>query len=228
MAFLATLPNDRDSLAPFYEPIQEKLVEVFKNEKLTPMKRGGHAAASGIFRGSARLSDLISDKDLATILGKNRTLSLWASNAPQQNQREGNFLSLLEIPEWNEEDLVSELSNQPDLVMRWLKKNRTSGIRNLCIAWRFPGRIPPDHIRIRIEICIAIARMSYQIFLSSASAMVLPTRKGRTATFQATMWNTVKNSPKSPKASIHLEKTRTSKGKPMRFLKRLALAKLKK
>ena len=122
VAFLATLPNDRDSLAPFYEPIQEKLVEVFKNEKLTPMKRGGHAAASGIFRGSARLSDLISDKDLATILGKNRTLSLWASNAPQQNQREGNFLSLLEIPQWNEEDLVSELSNQPDLVMRWLKK----------------------------------------------------------------------------------------------------------
>ena len=121
VAFLAVLPNDEDNLLPFYQPIQEKLVEVFNNENLTPMKRGGHAAASGIYQGDTQLSDLISDKDLATILGKNRSLPLWAANDPQ-NQREDNFLSLLEIPKWDKKDLVNELSNQPDLVMRWLKK----------------------------------------------------------------------------------------------------------
>ena len=121
VAFLAVLPNDGDNRSSFNQPIQEKLVEVFKNEKLTPMKRGGHAAASGIYQGDTQLSDLISDKDLATILGKNRSLPLWAANDPQ-NQWEDNFLSLLEIDEWDEKDLVNELSNQPDLVMRWIKK----------------------------------------------------------------------------------------------------------
>ena len=122
VAFLATLPNNRDPLDDFYKPIQEKLVEVFKNKKLTPMKRGGHAAASGIYRGGARLSSLISDKDLAIILEKNHSLPLWAANAPQRNQEADNFLSSLGISEWDEKDLVSELSNQPDLVLSWLKK----------------------------------------------------------------------------------------------------------
>ena len=123
VAFLATLPNNRDSLDDFYKPIQEKLVKVFKNEKLTPMKRGGHAAASEIYRyrGNARLSNLISDKDLATILGKNHSLPLWAANAPQRNQKADNFLSSLGISEWSEEDLIKELSEQPDLVKTWLK-----------------------------------------------------------------------------------------------------------
>ena len=122
VAFLATLPNNRDPLDGFYKPIQEKLVEVFKNKKLTPMKRGGHAAASGIYRyrGNAGLSNLISDKDLATILEKNNSLPLWAANA-LRNQREDNFLSLLEIPEWDEENLIRELSEQPDLIKTWLK-----------------------------------------------------------------------------------------------------------
>ena len=121
VAFLATLPNDRDSLAPFYEPIQEKLVEVFKNESLTPMKRGGHAAASGIYQGSRQLSGLINDEDLATILGKDPSLPLWATNAPQRNQEADNFLSLLGISRWDEKDLIRELSEQPDLVKTWLK-----------------------------------------------------------------------------------------------------------
>ena len=122
VAFLAVLPNDGDDLLPFYQPIQEKLVEVFNNEKLTPMRRGGHAAASGIYRyrGNARLPNLISDKDLATILGKNNSLPLWTANA-LRNQREDNFLSLLEIPEWDEENLIRELSEQPDLIKTWLK-----------------------------------------------------------------------------------------------------------
>ena len=91
--FLAVLPNKDDGLRDFYKPIMDRLVELFKNEKLTPMKRGGHAAASGIYRyrGSRQLSKLINDEDLATILGKDQSLPLWAANAPQRNQEADNF-----------------------------------------------------------------------------------------------------------------------------------------
>ena len=37
--FLATLPNSRDPLSWFYRPIQERLIEEFNTEKLTPVKR---------------------------------------------------------------------------------------------------------------------------------------------------------------------------------------------
>ena len=120
VAFLATLPNNRDFLKPFYQPIQERLVEVFQNSKLTPMKRGDYAAASGIYRGSARLSDLINDDDLATILGEDSCPPMWIANPPQRNQREDNFLALLEIPEWKEEDLVGELSVQSESTTKWI------------------------------------------------------------------------------------------------------------
>ncbi len=121
VAFLATLPNNRDSLTSFYQPIQKKLVEVFQNEKLTPMKRGGHAAASRIYRGSARLSGLISHRDLAKILGEDYCSPMWVANPRQRHQREDNFLSLLEIPEWNEEDLVNVLSDQSEFMTKWME-----------------------------------------------------------------------------------------------------------
>ncbi len=121
--FLAVLPNRKDRLGDFYKPILNRLVDLFKKEKLTPMKRGGHAAASGIYqyRGNRQLSALINDKDLATILGKDPSLPLWVANAPQRHQESDNFLSSLGIPEWDEEKLVSELSVQSDLIQIWLK-----------------------------------------------------------------------------------------------------------
>ena len=67
VGFLAILPNEKDNLSPFYKPIMDRLIEVFQNEKLTPMRQGGHAAADGIFRGAERLCNLITDNDLATI-----------------------------------------------------------------------------------------------------------------------------------------------------------------
>ena len=120
VGFLATLPNDRDNLASFYKPIMRRLTEAFNNENLTPMKQGGHIAASGIFRGQARLSDLISDSDLATILGEDRCSPMWIANPPQRNQREDNFLSMLDVDEWTTEDLVDELSANSESTMKWL------------------------------------------------------------------------------------------------------------
>lgn len=126
VGFLATLPNNKDSLLPFYEPIMNGLVGAFRNEKLTPMKRGGHAAANGIFRGRARLSGLISDSDLATLLGEDYSPPLWIANPPQINQREDDFLSMLDIREWTIENLVERLpaedESSDDTIEEWLAK----------------------------------------------------------------------------------------------------------
>lgn len=119
--FLAALPNSRDNLSSFYLPIQDQLIQEFNQEKLTPMKRGGHAAAVTCYRGRRNLSNLINDEDLATLLGENPALPLWIANPPQINQPEDNFLSMLEISEWEIKDLVEELQSPADSVMEWLK-----------------------------------------------------------------------------------------------------------
>lgn len=133
VSFLATLPNDKDNLSPFYKPIMEKLVEVFQSQKLTPMKDGSHKVANGVFRGSRQLSDLIDDKDLATILGGDDYCPpMWIANPPQQNQREDNFLSLLSgISEWTTEDLVQRLSTRPEQVAKWLTNKSNHWHRKL-------------------------------------------------------------------------------------------------
>lgn len=111
---LALLPNDKDNLSKFYQPFLTRLVREFQEQALVPMKRGGHAAASGIFRGAKALSDLIDDDDLVAILGGEYVPPMWAANPPQRNQREDNFLSMLEIEEWTDDDLGSALSEMDD------------------------------------------------------------------------------------------------------------------
>ncbi|HEX2995894.1 MAG TPA: hypothetical protein VHP14_13800 [Anaerolineales bacterium] len=117
--FLGILPNFTDNLPEFYQPIQDRLVKVFQVENLTPMKQGGHAAASGIYKGETRLSNLIDDEDLCKIKGKNQISPMWAANPPQRYQREDRFLSSLNIKEWTVKDLIEVLC--PDkLTPTWI------------------------------------------------------------------------------------------------------------
>ena len=120
VGFLATLPNDKDNLPEFYKPVMNRLVRTFREEKLTPMKQGGHAPAKGIFRGAARLSNLVSDNDLATILGKDYAPPMWIANPPQRYQPEDHFLSMLNISEWEVETLVNELADESETIVNWL------------------------------------------------------------------------------------------------------------
>lgn len=110
--FLSVLPNNKDNLSSFYKPIQDSLIKIFRSESLTPMKQGNHAAASGIFRGQIKLSNLISDNNLAKIMGDDFFPPMWVANPPQKNQREDNFLSSLGIEEWSPEDLIETLKRQ--------------------------------------------------------------------------------------------------------------------
>ena len=119
--FLGTLPNDKDNLPAFYKPIQNKLIEVFRRERLVPMKIGGHAPASKIFKSvPTQLSDLINDDDLAQILGKEYQSPLWVKNPPQRNQREDNFLSMLGIQDWNAKDFLERAKAHPKLITEWM------------------------------------------------------------------------------------------------------------
>lgn len=119
---LSLLPNDGDSLSEFYKPLMDRLITEFREKKLVPMKRGGHAAANSIFRGTRALSDLIEDKDRKTLgFGDDSSGPIWAANPPQRNQREDNFLSMLEIKEWTTGDLISSLSEMSDEVRaKWM------------------------------------------------------------------------------------------------------------
>ena len=121
MRFLATLPNNKDDLSPFYNPIRERLIEEFKQKKLTPMKQKGHAPASECYRGQKKLSDLIDDKDLATLLDKRCSQPLWIANPQQKNQRGDNFLSMLKISTWTITNLVEVLETFED-VTKWLNE----------------------------------------------------------------------------------------------------------
>ena len=134
--FLSVLPNKEDTLPDFYTPLRVTMVDEFRNEKLTPTKRGGYAAASRLYRDQIGrgLSDLIQDEDLATLLRKDTALPLWVANAPQKrnergqfvedinSKRIGDFLSTLEIPEWTARDLIQSLKSQSNLVTKWLKE----------------------------------------------------------------------------------------------------------
>ena len=134
VGFLATLPSDKDNLSEFYKPVMNRLVKTFREEKLTPMKQGGHAPAAGVYRGRRRLSDLINDEDLATILETDACSPLWIANPPQHNQREDNFLDMLDIPEWKTENLVDRLSAGSETISKWLAKKSEEWHQSLYVS----------------------------------------------------------------------------------------------
>ena len=134
LQFLSILPNEEDILLDFYTPLRDTAISEFRNEKLTPTKRGDHAAASGLYRISTGLSDLISDKDMAILLGRDSSLPLQVDELSQQRDEKGrfvqdpnaqfidNFLNTLQIPDWNMSQFVSVLFTQPEMVKKWLAK----------------------------------------------------------------------------------------------------------
>ena len=144
--FLATLPNNKDALSSFYDPIRERLIEEFKQKKLTPMKQEGHAPASECYRGEKKMSDLIDDKDLATLLGKHCFQPLWIANPQQRNQPDDNFLSMLGISGWTVKDLVKALENFEDIT-KWLEKKSNAWHQKLyAFLGDFLSSAPSDSI----------------------------------------------------------------------------------
>lgn len=123
VSFLAVLPNPSDNLSDFYEPIRTAIVDAFEEEALTPMKLSGHAAARGIFKGPASISDVITDEDLIFLLDEDYEIPMWVANPPQKNQREDKFLESLDIEEWAWDELIESLNwVDEERFENWLKK----------------------------------------------------------------------------------------------------------
>ncbi|MDE0018609.1 MAG: hypothetical protein OXU51_20680 [Candidatus Poribacteria bacterium] len=137
---LSILPNKEDTLSEedtlwdFYNLLRDTIVHEFQHKKLTPTKGGRHAAASGLYRVNTELSNLISDKDLAMLLGQDCSLPLIVDELSQLRDERGrfvqdpnaqfidNFLNTLQIPDWNMSRLVSVLLAQSERIKTWLRK----------------------------------------------------------------------------------------------------------
>lgn len=107
--FLAVLPNDKDDLNDFYQPILEAVTDEFKNHKLLPGQYAKYIDATSAKDGPADIKNIINDGDLAVFCG-NADVK-WAKAAKQKNSRSDNFLESLEIEEWGWEDLAETMRN---------------------------------------------------------------------------------------------------------------------
>ena len=132
LQFLSILPNKEDILHSFYAPLRDIVVDEFRNQKLTPTKRGDHAPASELYRVSTELLDLIGDEDLAILLGKDCSLPFKVDEISQRRDARGrfvqdpnsqfidDFLNILQIPDWDMTKFVSTLLAQPEIIKTWL------------------------------------------------------------------------------------------------------------
>lgn len=110
VAALEALPIGDDNLSPFYAPVRDQIVEVFKSKHLVPTKSGSHRMAETLFRGPSDIVNLVGDVDLVTITGNKRAAPLWCANPPQVNQRSDKFLGALHIADWGWDKICDALS----------------------------------------------------------------------------------------------------------------------
>ena len=134
LQFLSILPNEEDALSEFYAPLRDTIIDEFRNQKLTPTKRGDHAPASELYQVDRELSNLISDEDLAILLGKDYSLPFKVDEISQRRDARGrfvqdpntqlidDFLNTLQIPDWNMTQLIGVLLAQPEMIVDWLGK----------------------------------------------------------------------------------------------------------
>lgn len=110
--FLSVLPNPQDNLPAFYEPIRQSIVRAFKGKRLTPTKSGSYEPSVTLYRGPARISDVLSDADITLLT--NIKSPFWAANPSQQNQREDRFLDSLGMNRWGWSELANALADISD------------------------------------------------------------------------------------------------------------------
>lgn len=106
--FLEVLPNSRDCIGDMYQCFWQNLVSAFNKDCFVPKKYGGFAPAKHLYRGSAAISDIISDADLSDLTWC-EPIS-WMKNPSQNHSNADRFLRDLHIEEWGVEDLLDVLT----------------------------------------------------------------------------------------------------------------------
>jgi len=109
--FLEVLPNSQDDLGR-YECIREAIIDAMTHRRLTPTHSGKHAPASRLLQARASLKELLSEKDVAFLLGCSgdaKQTPKWAIGVTQKNSRIDRFLEGLSIRNWNVTELAERL-----------------------------------------------------------------------------------------------------------------------
>lgn len=105
--FLGVLPNHKDNITPFYEPVFLRCVETFRKQPYMLTESGEYQPSDVCYRGSQTLKKLIDNSDLRVLT--NYTNGYWSKNAPQKNSRSDDFIQSLKIDKFDEEDFYKKL-----------------------------------------------------------------------------------------------------------------------
>ena len=131
--FLAVLPNDEDNLSEFDRSIQEAIISEMKNKPLVPTHSESYASAKFLYRGPAKIREVISDKDLQFLTDDEDSKVQWAAGV-MQNSREEKFIRTLGIKEWSWKELLETINDRfyfPDEENEiWLSKHSDKWMQN--------------------------------------------------------------------------------------------------
>ncbi len=133
--FLSILPNTTDNLRSFYVPLFDAALDAFREQELVPTDDGQFVSSSRVFRGPARVREVISKNELSFFVGEENLF--WAKGV-QQNSRADRFLESLNIPSWGWAELQKSLQEKfsyyiDDDDRRWLSEHSDKWLRKLYI-----------------------------------------------------------------------------------------------
>lgn len=106
--FLAILPNDKDKLPDFYKPFQEKIIDYFQTQNLTPTWNNDYLPAKDLIQSSPEIKKIINKDSILSYLAETKNVD-WAIDA-EKGSRKYDFLESLQIKHWTWKDLLEKVS----------------------------------------------------------------------------------------------------------------------
>lgn len=104
--FLGVLPNDKDKLNEFYQPIRESIISRMKTTPLVPTHAKGHAPAQELLQSLNDIRRVISDKEMPFFTGKDDCT--WATGVLKDSDAD-RLLRSLGIPSWEWNELAQSV-----------------------------------------------------------------------------------------------------------------------
>lgn len=102
--FLATLPNNDDTLPERYGLIRQSVFKEMRTESLVPTHGGGFAPSARLYQARKSIKELLTSEDLALVTGRDDQPQ-WSISASQKNSNQDRFLTSLGIQSWDAENL---------------------------------------------------------------------------------------------------------------------------
>lgn len=116
--FLSVLPNPQDSIPARYQDIRKAIVEEMNEQPLTPTYVKTHAPAKYLHQAKASLKGLLSNDDIAFLVGYDDELPQWATARALQGTNIERFMTGLAMTDWDIEQFVDLLSEKASVGRR--------------------------------------------------------------------------------------------------------------